>query len=116
MANGAVGPPDAGAVAGTLVAGVDVGTATATGVGVVDELPTCCARMVASTTVASASASSPLDLWSPDFEVPGVVVAVVVDWLAAFAAAPLPLVLAGSSAAELASDDGPLLAASSDRT
>lgn len=112
IANGAVGP-EADTVVGTLVVGVDVGTATATGVGVAGELPTCCARMVASTTVVSASASSSLDLWPPDFEVLGVVVAVVVDWLAALAAAPLPLALAGLPALELelASDDGPLLVA-----
>lgn len=104
MANGTVGLPEVGAAAGTLVVGVDVGTATATGVGGVGELPICCVRMVAST--AAASASSPLDLWSPDFEVSGVVVVVVVDWLAAFA----PLALAGAPEPELASGDDPLLA------
>jgi hypothetical protein len=62
MASGAVGLPETGAVGGALVVGVDVGTATATGTGVVGALPTCCARMVASTTVASASACSSLDL------------------------------------------------------
>ncbi|WP_424173325.1 hypothetical protein, partial [Bradyrhizobium sp.] len=108
MANGAVGTPEAGAVAGTLVVGVDVGTTTATGVGVVGELPTCCARMVASTAVASAA--SALDLWSPDFESPCVVVAVVVDWLAPFAVAPLPVPLAEAAEPEPASDDGVLLA------
>lgn len=108
MANGAVETPEAGAVAGTLVVGVDVGTTTATGVGVVGELPTCCARMVASTAVASAA--SALDLWSPDFESPCVVVAVVVDWLAPLAVAPLLVPLAGAPEPEPASDDGALLA------
>ena len=39
MASGAVGPPAVGADVGTLVAGADVGIATATGVGVA--VPTC---------------------------------------------------------------------------
>ena len=39
MASGAVGPPGGGADVGTLLAGADVGTATATGVGVV--VPAC---------------------------------------------------------------------------
>ena len=60
MASGAVGPPEVGADAGTLVAGADVGTATATGVGVA--VPTCCARMVASTAVESALVCESLDL------------------------------------------------------
>jgi hypothetical protein len=53
-----------------------------------------------------------LDLCSSDFEVPGVVVAVVVDWLAVFAPLPLGLALAASPVPEpeLASDDGALLA------
>ncbi|MGA2054513.1 MAG: hypothetical protein ABSG88_04350 [Bradyrhizobium sp.] len=108
IASGAVGPPEAVAIAGALVAGVDVGTATATGVGVVGALPTCCARMVASTTVVSVS--SPLDLWSSGFEVLDVV-AVVVDWLVPLAVAPLPLALAGAVASELSFDGGPSFAA-----
>ena len=108
IASGAIGPPGAGAVAGALVVvGVDVGTATATGVGVVGALPTCCARMVASTTVASTSA--PLDLWSSGFGVPGVV-AVVVDWLVPLATAPLSLALAGVVAPEWSLDGDPLFA------
>jgi hypothetical protein len=108
MASGAVGPPEVGAVAGVLA--VDVGTATATGVGVVGALPACCARMVASTPVASASSS--LDLWPSEFEVLDVAVVVVVDWLVPLAAAPLLLALAGGGASELSLlDGGPSLAA-----
>jgi hypothetical protein len=112
MARGAVGLPEAGAVAGALVVGVAVVVGTATATGVVEELPTCCARMVASTTVASASSS--FDWESSAFEVPEVLVALVVDWLAPFAAAPLlllpPAALAGALASEPALDDGPLSA------
>jgi hypothetical protein len=109
IASGAVGPPEAMAAAGVVVAGVDVGTATATGVGVAGVLPTCWARMVASTAVASAS--SPLDFWSSGFVLPDVV-AVVVDWPVPLAVTPLLLALAGSVALESSLDDGPLLAAS----
>ena len=62
MASGAVGPPEGGDVAGVLVTGADVGTATATGVGAV--FAACCARMVASTAAESASAPESLDFVS----------------------------------------------------
>jgi hypothetical protein len=48
------------------VDGAEVGTTTATGVGVVAVLAACCARRVASTTVESASASVSLDLEAVD--------------------------------------------------
>jgi hypothetical protein len=115
MASGAVGPPDAGGVDGVFVSGVDVGTATATGCGVVGVLPTCSARRVASTVVAAASVSSPCALSSPDFDVADVVfvVAVVFDWPAALAEAPLLPTLAEPPASEPLSD-GLLLEALSD--
>jgi hypothetical protein len=78
IARGAVGPPELGGAEGVFVTGVDVGTGAATGVGVGRALPTCCARMVASAAVASASAGSPLDVWSAGFDVPEVVTEVVV--------------------------------------
>ena len=77
MASGAVGPPDAGAVAGTFVVGVVTGITTATGVGVA--LPACSARMVASTAAKAASAfvCESLDLESDGCVVSDVVVVFV---------------------------------------
>ncbi len=112
IARGAVGPPELGGAEGVFVTGVDVGTGAATGVGVVRALPTCCARMVASAAVASASAGSPLDVWSPGFDVPEVVAeVVVVDWLVPLAAAPLLLAFADALALDA---DPSLLAALSE--
>lgn len=113
IARGAVGPPELGGAEGVFVTGVDVGTGAATGVGVgvVGALPTCCARRVAPTAVASASVGSPLDLWSPGLDVPDVVAeVVVVDWLVPLAAAPL-LAFADALASELALDADPSLLA-----
>ena len=113
-ASGAVGPPEDGAVVGALATGVDAEIAAAVGVGAVEALPTCCARMVASTADASLPASLPLDLSPADFDVPDftVVVVPVVDWLVPLAAAPsLPALAEGL---ELELDGGLLLAALSE--
>jgi hypothetical protein len=111
IARGAVGPPELDGAEGVFVTGVEVGTGAATGVGVVGAPPTCCARRVASTAIAFASVASPLDLWSPGFDVSDVVVeaVVVVDWLVPLAAAPL--LLADAPASELALDADPSLPA-----
>ncbi|WP_298255732.1 hypothetical protein [Bradyrhizobium sp.] len=83
----------------------------ATGVGVVEILPTCWTRIVASTAVASPPASLPLDLSPSDFDVPdfAVVVVPVVDRLFPLAAAPLLLALAVADGSELELDDEPSL-------
>lgn len=84
MASGAVGPPEGGGVAGVL--GADVGTATATGVGVVAVLAACCARRAASTAVASVSVAESLDFSSVVCVESDVVVED--DWLALSAEEP----------------------------
>ena len=87
MASGAVGRRRA-AVSQVLL-GADVGTATATGVGVVAVLAACCARRAASTAVASVSVAESLDFASVVC-VESVVV-VEDDWLALSAEEPLAL-------------------------
>ena len=118
IASGAVGPPEAGVVVGTLAAGAVVEIAAATGVGVVGALPTCWARIVASTAVASPPASLLLDLSPSDFDVPeiAVVVVPVVDWLVPLAVAPLLVAPpeADGSELELELDGDASLAAPSD--
>lgn len=111
-ASGAVGPAEEGVVVGTVAAGVDVGIAVATGVGVIDVLAVCWARMVASTAVASPFLS--LDLSPSDFDVPDFAVVVpVVDWLFPLVAVLLPLASAGPDGSEFEFDDAPLLLAAS---
>ncbi len=113
IASGAVGPPGAGVVVGTLAAGADAEIAAATGVGVVGALLTCWTRIVASTAIVSPPASLLLDLSPADFDVPGFagVVVPVVDWLVPLADAPSLLAFAEADGSELELDDGPSLTA-----
>ena len=94
IANGAVELPEAGGTAGTFVAVVVTGIATATGIGVVAVKPACWTRMVRSVADASPFADLSVDFVESAFD------AAVdfawddwVDWVTAGAVGPLLLAL-----------------------
>jgi hypothetical protein len=94
IASGAVELPEAGGTAGTFVAVVVTGIATATGIGVVAVRPTCWTRMVRSAVDTSPFADLSVDFVESAFDAAGDFAwDDWVDWVAAGAVGPLLLAL-----------------------
>jgi hypothetical protein len=91
IANGAVELPEAGGTAGTFVAVVATGIATATGIGVVAVKPACWTKIVRSAADASPFADLSVDFGESTFD--AAVDFAWDDWVAAGAVGPLLLAL-----------------------